>query len=151
MLDSIKARGTVNAVLKDELGNVKLDINFENLVVTTGLAYITSRMKDATATAMTHMAVGSSSTAAATGQTALQAELSGRAALTSTTVVTTTTTSDSIQYVATFGAGVGTGSVVEAGVFNAASAGTMLCRTVFGVITKNAGDSLTFTWKIKIS
>ena len=43
----------------------------DNLVVTTGKGYVASRMKDATATAMSHMAIGTSTTAAAASQTAL--------------------------------------------------------------------------------
>ena len=86
-----------------------------NLVVTTGKNYVASRMKDTTAAAMSHMAVGSGSTAAAASDTALGSELD-RQALTSTTV-----NNNTITYVATFGAGDGTGAVTEAGLFNASS------------------------------
>lgn len=147
--DAINANGTLVIELRDENGNVK-DQFEKNLVVNTGLAYIASRMKDATATAMSHMAVGSGTVAAAAADTALGTEL-GRVALTSTTIVTTTATDDSIQYVATFDAGTGTGAVTEAGLFNAASAGTMLSRTVFPVINKGALDTLTITWKITVA
>ena len=37
------------------------------------------------------------------------------------------------------------------GVFNASSSGTMLCRSVFSVVNKAAGDSMTVTWVITIS
>ena len=147
--DAINANGTLVIELRDENGNVKEQFE-KNLVVNTGLAFIASRMKDATATAMSHMAVGSGTVAAAAGDTALGTEL-GRVALTSTTIVTTTATDDSIQYVATFNAGTGTGAVTEAGLFNAASAGTMLSRTVFPVINKGALDTLTITWKITVA
>ena len=70
--------------------------------------------------------------------------------------VTTTVTNDAVQYVATFAANVATGPLNEAGIFNATTAGTMLCRTVFGggssgVINKGANDTLTITWKITVS
>ena len=45
----------------------------------------------------------------------------------------------------------GTGAITEAGILNAASAGTLLCRTVFSVINKGASDSMTVTWTITIS
>ena len=147
--DNIKAKGTLTLVLTDENGNVKSQ-DEHNLVVSTGLAYIASRMKDATATAMSHMGVGSGTVAAAAGDTALGSQL-GRVALDSTTIVTTTVSNDSVQYVATFPAGTGTGAVTEAGVFNAASNGTMLCRTVFPVINKGALDTLTITWKVTVA
>lgn len=70
--------------------------------------------------------------------------------------VTTTVTNDTAQWVATFGANVGTGAINEAGIFNATTAGTMLCRTVFGggtggVINKLASDTLTITWRVAVA
>ena len=144
--DELKVTGSVNVVIHDESGKQKENFTIPNLVVTTGLAYIASRMKDATATAMTHMAVGTGSTAAAAGNTALETQLGSRVSLTSTTV-----TSNSTAYVATFGAGVGTGALTEAGIFNASTSGTMLCRTVFAVINKGGSDTMTITWTITIS
>ena len=146
-IDNVKLKGSLELVLRYQFGNIKEKRLERNLVVTAGLAYIVSRMKDATATAMSHMAVGTNNTAAAAGNTTLNTE-TARVALDSTTLVTTTVTNDSIQYVATFGAGTGTGALVEAGILNAASAGTLLCRTVFSVINKGALDSLTVTWKV---
>ena len=152
MQETVFAKGLLKLELFDEAGNKKREENVENMIVNAGLAFIASRMKDATATAMTHMGVGDSATAAATAQTDLQAASNKvRVALDSTTLVTTTATLDSIQYVATFPAGTGSWSLAEAGLFNAASAGTMLSRTTFGVITKGATDSLVITWKIIIA
>lgn len=147
--ENVKAKGVVSLVLTDENGQVK-DTQTHNMIMQVGLAYITSRMKDATATAMSHMAVGTGTTAAANSQTALVTE-SARVALTSTTQVTTTTTNDAIQYVATFNPGTATAAITEAAILNAASAGTMLARTVFSVINKGANDTLTITWKITLA
>lgn len=149
LTEKVKARGLVTFTLLDENGLVK-EQQDHNLVVDAGLAYIASRMKDATATAMSHMAVGTGTTAAADAQTALVTE-SARVALTSTTIVTTTVTNDSIQYVATFNPGTATAALTEAGLFNASSAGTMLARTVFPVINKGALDTLTITWKVTVA
>ena len=148
--DSIKAKGTLTLVLTDENGNVKQQEE-TNLVVSAGLAYIASRMRDATATVMTHMGVGTGTTAAAAAQTGLVTALGARVALDSTTLVTVTATNDSVQYVTTFGAGVATGAITEAGIFNALTAGTMLCRTVFPVINKEALDTLVITWRVTIA
>lgn len=143
-IETLKAKGQVKLELTRANGSVET-IDIKNLVVTTGLNYIVSRMKDTTQTAMSHMAIGSGSTAAAVGDTALGTEL-GRVALTSTTV-----SANTIQYVASFPAGTGTGTVYEAGILNAGSGGTLLCRTVFGIVTKDAGDSLAITWTITVS
>lgn len=145
--DSIKMKGKLNIVLTGPNGEVKEQREVDNLVVTVGKDFIASRMKDATATAMSHMEVGTSTQAAAVGDTALIAAVaSSRVALTSTTVTT-----NSVAYVATFPAGTGTGAVTEAGLFNASSAGTMLCRTVFSVINKGAADTLGITWTVTVN
>jgi hypothetical protein len=146
IIDNMKAKGRLNIVLKDENGNIKDQREVDNLVVDSGLDYIASRMKDATATAMSHMALGSGDTAAAAGDTDLESILGSREALDSTTV-----TDNTIQYVASFEAGDATGAVTEAGIFNASSAGTMLCRTVFSVVNKGANDTLSITWTITLS
>jgi len=143
--ENLKLKGKLNIVLTGEDGTIKDQREVDNLVVTAGLTYIASRMKDATATAMTHMAVGTGAVAAAAGNTTLGTE-SARVTLTSTTPSTTT-----IAYVASFPAGTGTAALTEAGIFNAASAGTMLCRTVFSVINKGANDTMTVTWTITLA
>ena len=145
--DAIKMTGNLKLVLTDENGNIKQEEEVKNLVVTVGKNFIASRMKDATATAMTHMEVGTSTQAAAVGDTALIAAVaSSRVTLTSTTVTT-----NSVAYVASFPAGTGTGALTEAGIFNASSAGTMLCRTTFPVVNKAAGDSIAVTWVVTVS
>jgi hypothetical protein len=143
--DSIKMTGELRITVTNPEGNVTQEVVVPNLVVTVGKNFIASRMKDATATAMTHMAIGSGTTAAAVGDTTLGTEL-GRVALTSTTV-----TANAVAYVATFPAGTGTGAVTEAGLFNASSAGTLLCRTVFSVINKGAADTLGITWTVTVN
>ena len=132
-------------------GRLEIALNGEvvkevpNLVVTAGKEYVASRMKDTTKNAMSHMAIGTSSTSAASADTTLGSE-ADRQLLTSTTVSNAT-----ITYVATFGAGDGTGALTEAGLFNAASSGDMLCRTTFSVVNKGASDSMTITWVVTVS
>lgn len=138
--DDFKLKGKLAIALN---GDVVQEV--DNLVVTAGKGYVASRMKDATATAMSHMAIGSGSTAAAASDTALGNQL-GRVSLTSTSV-----SSAVVTYVATFAAGTGTGAVTEAGLFNASSGGTMLCRTVFSVVNKGSADSMTITWTVTVS
>ena len=148
--ENIKATGNLELVLTDALGNIKEKRNEKNLVVTTGKGFIAARMGSAASAIMSHMAIGTSATVESAAQTALITQ-AGIVALTSTSLITTTVSLDTVQYVATFGAGTGTGAIVEAGLFNAASAGTMLSRTVFSVINKGASDVLTITWKVTIS
>ena len=142
--DTIKVTGELKLTLTKPDGNIHETV-VPNIVVTDGKEYIASRMKDATATAMSHMAIGTDSTAAAAGDATLGTE-AGRVSLTSTTV-----TSNAVAYVATFGAGTGTGAITEAGIFNASSSGTLLCRTVFSVINKGAADTLGITWTVTVN
>lgn len=141
--------GRVELVLRGEDGQEKARRIVDNLVVNTGLYHVADQLSDQGESAMSHMAVGSDNTAAAAGQTALLSEL-GRVALTSTTQGAGAS-ANQVTYVATLPAGTGTGALVEAGIFNDASVGEMLCRTVFSVVNKGTGDSLTITWVLTIS
>ena len=138
--DNLTLTGAVSIAVNDEVVQ-----EIPNLVVTTGKNFVSSRMKDTTKGAMSHMAVGTGTTAAAAGNTTLVTELD-RNALTSTTV-----TNNEVAYVCTWAAGDGTGAITEAGLFNASSGGDMLCRTVFSVVNKSSADSMTITWTITVS
>tara|TARA_R110001599_G_scaffold291165_2_gene494525 strand:- start:997 stop:1446 length:450 start_codon:yes stop_codon:yes gene_type:complete len=144
--EDLKLRGDVAIVLKDKDGNVKDSREIQNLVVSAGLEFICSRMAGTSAGVMSHMALGSDTTAAAAGQTDLLSILGSREALDSSTA-----SNNTITYVSSFEAGEGTGAVTEAGVFNAASSGTMLCRTVFAVVNKAADDTMSVTWTITLT
>jgi hypothetical protein len=142
--EQIKVTGQVNIVITDKNGQIKDQREIKNLVVTTGKEFIAARMVG-TPTAMSHMALGASNTAAANGDTALGSEL-GRVALASASA-----TGAVVTYTASFPAGTATGAIVEAGIFNASSSGTMLCRTVFAVVNKGADDAMSVTWAITVS
>ena len=142
--DNSKATGKLTIEIKNDKGTVIETREVKNLVVDAGLDYIADRMKN-NSTVMSHMAIGTGSTAAAASDTTLGTE-ADRNALTSTTV-----TSNAVAYVASFAAGEGTGAITEAGIFNASSSGTLLCRTVFSVVNKGASDSMTITWTVTIS
>lgn len=146
--DNIKATGELTVVLRDENGNIKEERKIPNLVVTVGKNFIASRMTSAASAVMSHMAVGSTNTAPAAANTTLAAQLGTRAAL---IVPGGTAAANIVTFDATFAPGVGTGAIVEAGIFNAATAGTLLARTVFSVVNKDAADTLTVSWALTIS
>ena len=96
--DDLKLRGDVAIVLKDKNGKVKESREINNLVVSAGLdPNICSRMADASAGVMSHMALGSGTTAAAANDTDLESILGSREALDSTTA-----SSNTITYVSSF-------------------------------------------------
>lgn len=140
MKELIKAKGKLAIAI-----NGKIVKEVDNLVVTVGKEFVASRMVGTYENVMSHMAIGTGTTAAAAGDTALQSQ-NARVALDSAGV-----TDNVVTYVATFPAGTGTGTITEAGVFNAASAGTLLCRTVFSAVAKGASDSMTITWTVTVS
>lgn len=144
--DGLKLKGRVGLVLKDKEGNVKETREIDNLVVSAGLTYIASRMVGTAKDVMSHMGLGSGSTAAAAGDTDLGSLLGSREALDSSTA-----SSNTITYVSSFEAGDATGAITEAGIFNASTGGDMLCRTVFSVINKAADDTLSVTWTITLT
>ena len=144
--ENLKFKGQVSITLYDRNGNVKDARNIPNLVVTAGKNYIASRMVGTASDIMSHMGIGTSAASPAAGDTALTTPTGTRAALTSFSATTNVVTST-----ATFESGNGTGSIQEAGIFNASTSGTMLCRTTFPVVTKGAGDSIAITWTITVS
>jgi hypothetical protein len=143
--ESVSVKGSLEVILLDETGKQKDYRKVNNLVVAVGKDVIASRLVGNSLPVMSHMAVGQSSTAAATSQTALGSEI-GRVSLDSTSRSTNT-----ITYVATFPAGTGTGAITEAGILNAGATGNMLCRTVFGVVTKASGDTVVITWNVTVA
>ena len=147
--ERLKLKGMVNLCVRGADGSVKEERTIENLVVNAGLAYIISRMVGTAKPAISHMALGAGTAAAAASQTDLIAMLGAREALDSTTI--SGTNNEKVVYVASFEAGDAKGAVTEAGLFNAATGGDMLCRTVFAVVNKAADDTMTVTWTITVS
>lgn len=143
--EQLKASGALKVVVTDKNGQVKEERVIPNLVVTVGKNFVASRMVGTSASVMSHMAIGEDDTAPAAGNTALGDEV-GRVALAGAS-----SSANVVTYTATFPAGTGTGAIVEAGIFNATPAGTMLCRTVFAVVNKGADDAMSVTWTVTIS
>ena len=144
MNDSINATGSLHIVVKDQNGNVVHDSVQRNLVVAVGKTFIAARMTGTAAAVMSHMAVGTNNTTPVAGDTTLGTELE-RVALESITP-----SSNTVTYTTNYPAGTGTGALVEAGIFNAASAGTMLARTTFATVNKGAGDIMDISWTITV-
>jgi len=142
MKQRVKVKGLVRLVLRGPDGKTKVDVTHKNDIVDTGLAFLASRAVGVADAVMSHMAIGSGTTAVVPGDTTLETEL-GRAALTSAIAA-----ADEITYEAAFAPGVGTGAITEAGILNAGAAGTLLNRLIFAVINKDAADTLEVTWTV---
>ena len=142
--DNISVKGHVTWTLFDKDGKVKDHGEVDNLVVQTGRELIASQLAEEDIGKPSHMAIGQDETEPVLSDTTLKSELA-RVALTSTE-----RTNNTVVYEATFPPTVGTGEIVEAGIFNADSAGVMLNRATFGIITKESADTLTISWGLSI-
>lgn len=142
MKDGVKATGLVsiyrNGVLEQQA----------NLVLQLGKQWIAKRCTGQDSTLVTHIAVGTGTTPAGDTQLALVTEVA-RVALAQAGAVNSGTAT--MRYEAVFPAGVATGPLTEAGLFNAASGGLCVARTVFDVKNKGPEDVFTVVWEITIS
>lgn len=143
--EDMNVRGELSIVVRDFEGKIKQTMHVPNLVVTNGKNYIASRMVGVASTVMSHMAIGTGTATPIVGNSTLGTE-AGRVALSSFTA-----NANAVTATATFAAGTGTGAITEAGIFNAATSGALLCRTTFPVVNKAAGDSIAITWVITVS
>lgn len=143
--DSLNLSGTVCICKYDANMNKVEELNIKNLVVTAGKSLIAQLITGNSSSSITHMAIGSGSTAAAAADTALVTEL------TRVILSAKNASSNVMSFVSIYNPGTGTGTIQEAGLFNAASAGTMLCRTTFSAITKAATDTVSITWTVTIN
>jgi hypothetical protein len=172
--DFSKLRGSLDVKLIGPNGDIKESRFIPNLVVQAGKNYIANRMiynsgstgfsTTASATsAMTHMAVGTSTATAAVTDLALVTEVANTGDISNYARVfmsSITTVTGVVTYVATFGVNnpqrtitSNTTAITEAGIFNGntLSSGGMLCRTSFNAVNKGNDDTLQITWTITVS
>ena len=134
----------------DENMNLIYSTEVPNLVVTAGKAFVATRIIGTDLPAMGYMAIGDDATISALTQTTLIDELA-RVAVTSAAYSGT-----NVTFSATFPAGTGTGSIVEAGIFNRSAAAVITVNAATDVnastdiITHtnhgfNTGDTVTYT------
>ena len=151
MQEFMKLTGSVSVKLFGPNGELKQSHVDHNLIVTVGKNYITAWLAAATQSTefMSYVALGTGTTSPASGDTALQTELSGggytrvQGTLTSSTNTWTNTVS--------FGPGNGTAAITEAGLFSTITSGTMFARQVFAAYNKAAGDTLQITWSVSFN
>ena len=85
MESRLNLRGQLQLVLRGADGQVKDSRDIKNLVVNAGLGFITARMVGTSSAVMSHVGLGSGSTAVAAGDTDLGSLLGSREALDSST------------------------------------------------------------------
>lgn len=119
----------------------------KNLVVNTGLNLIRDLLGNQGVQPLSHCAVGTSNTAANTGQTTLVAEVYRSAITQFTTSALTLTVKHYLSSTQANG-----NTLREIGLFNDGTAGSMYARSVFGTpITKTGLLTVTTTWTLSWS
>ena len=152
-IEKVKLIGQIHLVLRNKRGRVKEDRLIGNTIAAVGKAELDGLMiVDVGGTGFDYIALGIGTPAA----TALGSESTtnggarrGGVDVTGTRV-TTTTADDTGQLVTTF-TFTGALALTEAGIFNAANAGTMLASQSFSVLNVADTDTLAITWRIKIA
>ena len=154
MNDGLKITGSVRKQLFDSEGNLKYDHTDSNLVVTSGKAYLASWLTAASQAGefMSWVGLGTGITAPVAGNTDLETPLATRVQ----GILTTPGSTNIWQNQVTFGPGVDTGSITEAGLFSSnwtypTPAGTMFARQTFGTVSKASGDTFILTWQITLA
>lgn len=140
-MDKIKLKGTGRAILRYDDGRVET-IEQPNMIVTSGFNFLISSLIKSGAdrpNPMSHVAIGSGSTASTASMTALVTETNRGAGTWSWTAG-----NKKFTIRTTFPKGSVTALITEGGVFNAASGGTMLDRLVFSTPIQGSAD-LTYT------
>ena len=148
-MENLKIKGTHYLKIVRKNGEIE-EWNVDNMVVNGGLGLITARLQASSSAVANYMAVGSGTTAVGASQTTLATETTDGGLERGTGAVsqqTTTTANDTYQITKTWTAS-GTKTVEEIGVFNDATAGTMLSRVLTGSRTLYAGDTFTDTYKL---
>jgi hypothetical protein len=151
--ESVKLKGTYHFEIRGVDGKIRDKWKVNNAIMTVGFAQLALLCGDASAVPFTYLAVGTSTTAVAINQTTLVAEITtGGLARVAGTVsrITTTGTNDTYKITTTWTSSA-SHTVEEAGVFNAASAGTMLSRALTTSKTLVSGETLTGTYTLKFA
>ena len=144
--EKVLLRGMVQMVLRRGDGS-GLYVAHENLITTKGFDLVCDVLgKNAQPDDLSHIGIGTGTTAAAAAQTSLVTQNARQPAAYAHVAGTKVFT-----MAVTFAPGTGTGAVTEAGCFNAANAGTMFNRVVFAAVTKSGADSLTITFTFTFS
>lgn len=143
----LKLKGTFIATLKHADGSVEVRRK-DNLILNVGFDFVADAIGKASSrpAVMGYTAVGTGSSAVASGQTALDTELARKAA-----TYAHTTGTKVFTFSTYFGAGEATGAITEAGICNASNGGTFIDRVTFAVINKAADDELTTNFQFTLS
>ena len=139
MRESLKVVGTLQFFDKEG----KLVREEKNLVVNTGLNVIAERLAGVVKNPVSHMGVGTGTTAPSATDIGLEIPKSIRLVASSVVV-----TAGQVAITATFAGTTYAASITEAALFNALNLGEMISRATFAPYVLGSSDALTIVWTI---
>lgn len=149
MGDPVMLKGKYFITLYGPGGTLKERSETENIVTTVGKEWLASLLGSAAAGTATntarYAAIGTGSTLEVVGNTAMSVETARN------TGTVSYLSGAIVQVTATFATGVGTGDIVEYGMFTSSSAGTLVSRSTKSAIAKGANDTLIVQWQLTFS
>lgn len=148
MQDGFGLTGKIHVAKFNHDGSLIEEIDFPNTVAYAGKAQVAGLVNGVVTDYFDYLAIGTGTTAAGTGDTALEEEVGTRASATRSRT-TTTFTNDTARFVGTFSFVAAT-AITEYGIFDADTAGTILAHQVYGTMSMSSGDSLQVTWDLTI-
>lgn len=153
MQDSVKLTGKPTITLRDGSGHIKQQFSVDNMVVTAGKSFLAQRMANGSKAVMSHMAIGKSATSTVRPTVVTDTALSDEV---KRVQISTVVSNNTVTYSATFQNIPGTSetvqaAIVEAGIFNNQTGGTMLCRVAFSPINVYTADQLDIAWTITVN
>ncbi len=148
--DVLLLRGCIQLALCDLDGNVLRKQVIDNTVVTAGRGWVLKQLQSVnhvTGQNISHMAVGTDTTAPATSQTALLSEIV-RKAISSFDTTNLTANPPNWQAQIQFATSDGNTTLGEVALFNSNSGGTMLARATFASFVKATSNVLNISYNI---
>ena len=139
--------GKLNVKKLDKNSNIVEEFSTPNTMCNTGKAQVAGLVNGMVTDYFDYLAIGTGTTAAASTDTALVAEVGTRGSATCSRQ-TTVYTNDTARLVATFNFNAAT-AITEYGIFDISSSGTILARQVYGTMSMSSGDSLQVTWDVR--
>ena len=149
-VEVLRLRGSLEAVMFGPKGEEVNRIKVNNLLVTAGRAWVLGQLNSVninTSLTVSAMAIGSSTIAPTTGDTALGNEVTRKTIATFTTTGLTNNPPSWLAIVS-FATNEANTQLAEVGLFNSSSVGTMLAHATFTSFTKATSNTLNISYTI---
>lgn len=150
MTDVIKMRGCLEIVLGDMNGNELERRKVNNVIVTAGRRWVLKQLSSAdmvTSQSIGYMGIGTTTTAPATGDSALGGETT-RNAIVSFTTTNLSSNPPSWRAECSFASNEGNTTLAEVALLNSSAGGTMLGRATFATLNKTTSNTLSISYTV---